>query len=114
MNLLSFQYTFLFHIANPRSVKPILRQFPFLDPRKDPKMSGFFMFSGGRERENWPEMGQEYSYKITVFPAKIYFFKVNNRNTRKMCKIRRSDVFIVHFEHISHLFLVFLLLTLNK
>ena len=27
---------------------------------------------------------------------------------------RRSDVFIVNFEHISHLFLVFALLTLNK
>ena len=27
---------------------------------------------------------------------------------------RRSGVFIVNFEHISHLFLVFLLLTLNK
>ena len=26
---------------------------------------------------------------------------------------RRSGVFIVNFEHISHLFLVFLLLTLN-
>ena len=29
-------------------------------------------------------------------------FKVDNKNTR-----RRSGVFIVHFEHISHLFLVF-------
>ena len=27
---------------------------------------------------------------------------------------RRSGVFIVNFEHVSHLFLVFLLLTLNK
>ena len=27
---------------------------------------------------------------------------------------RRPDVFTVNFEHISHLFLVFLLLTLNK
>ena len=55
----------------------------------------------------------------------MYLFKVNNRNTRKKCEIcskltiktperRRSGVFIVNFEHISHLFLVFLLLTLNK
>ena len=50
------------------------------------------------------------------------------RNTRKRCEICskltiktleqrqrcRSGVFIVNFEHISHLFLVFLLLTLNK
>ena len=35
-------------------------------------------------------------------------FKVNNKDTR-----RRSGIFIVNFEHISHLVLVFLLLTLN-
>ena len=35
-------------------------------------------------------------------------FKVNNKATR-----RRSGDFIVNFEHISHLDLVFLLLTLN-
>ena len=29
-------------------------------------------------------------------------------------QLRCSDVFIVNFEHILHLFLVFLLLTLNK
>ena len=54
--------------------------------------------------------------------------KVNNRNTRTRCEIwskstikiperrqwRRSDVFIVNFEHISCLALVFLLLTLSK
>ena len=54
--------------------------------------------------------------------------KVNNRNTRKRCEIcskltiktperrhwRRSDVFIVNSEYISHLFLQFLFLTLNK
>ena len=62
------------------------------------------------------------------FPAGIYLFKVNNRNTRTRCEIcskltintperrqwRRSGVFIVNFEHISHLVLVFLLLTLNR
>ena len=36
-------------------------------------------------------------------------FKVNNKGIHW----RRSNVFIVNFEHISHLFLVFLLLTLN-
>ena len=54
-------------------------------------------------------------------------FKVNNRNTRTMCEIcskltiktpeqrhwHRFSVFIVKFEHISHLALAFLLLTLN-
>ena len=61
-------------------------------------------------------------------PAANYMFKVNNRNTRTSRKIcsklttktperrqwRRSDVFIVNFELISHLILVFLLLTLNR
>ena len=55
--------------------------------------------------------------------AGIYLLKVNNRNTRTRFEIcsklaiktpeRRSGVFIVNFEHISHLVLVFLLLTLN-
>ena len=61
-------------------------------------------------------------------PAGNYMFKVNNRNTRARCEIclkltikkperchwRRSRVFIVNLEHISHLVLVFLLLTLSK
>ena len=51
-----------------------------------------------------------------------FLLKVNNRNSRKRCEIcskltikiperrqwRRSGVFIVNFEHISHLVLVFL------
>ena len=54
-------------------------------------------------------------------------FKVNYRNTRARCEIsqtiktaerrqwcRRSHVFIINFEHISHLTLVFLLLTLSR
>ena len=54
--------------------------------------------------------------------AGIYLLKVNNRNTRTRCEIcsksaiktpkrrhwRRSGVFIVNFEHISHLALVFI------
>ena len=61
------------------------------------------------------------------YPVVIYLLKVNNRNTRTRSEIcskltikttkrgqwRRSGVFIVKFEHISHLDLVFLLLTLN-
>ena len=63
-----------------------------------------------------------------LYSANIYLLKVSNRNTRKRCEIwpkltiktsewrhwRRSGVFIVRFEHISCLFLVLLLLTLNK
>ena len=62
------------------------------------------------------------------YPGNTYLFKVNNRNTRKRCEIysklviktpewrqwRSSSVFIVNFVHISHNFLPFLLLSLNK
>ena len=62
------------------------------------------------------------------FPVSIYMFKVKNRNTRTRCGICskltvkkperrhwcRSSVSIVNFEHISHLVLVFLLLSLSK
>ena len=58
-----------------------------------------------------------------VDPAGNYLLKVNNRNSRTRCEIcsmliiktperrhwRRSGVFIVNFEHIAHLVLVFLL-----
>ena len=63
---------------------------------------------------------------VARYPAVIYLLKVDNRNTRTKCEIcskstikipvrrwRRSGIFIVNFEHISHLVLVFLLLTLN-
>ena len=65
---------------------------------------------------------------FSTFPSNIYLLKVNNRDTRKTCKIcsnlmirpperrnwRRSGGFIVNFEHISHLFLVSLSMTLNN
>ena len=61
-------------------------------------------------------------------PAGNYMFKGNNRNTKTRCEIssklaiktperrqwRRSGVFIVNFEHISHLILVFPSLTLRR
>ena len=60
-------------------------------------------------------------------PTSIYLLKVNNRNTWARCEIclkltiktperhhwRCSGVFLVNFEHISHLVLVVLLLTLH-
>ena len=58
-----------------------------------------------------------------MIPANIYLLKVNNGNTRirrEVCsklKIKTPDdvtVFIVNFEHVSHPFLVFLLLTLSR
>ena len=56
-------------------------------------------------------------------PAGNNMFKVNNRNTRTRCEIsskltinmfKVNNVFIVNFEHISHLGLVFLLLPLSR
>ena len=32
---------------------------PFYTPWKDQKTSGFLIFSGGIERNNWPEMGKK-------------------------------------------------------
>ena len=65
--------------------------------------------------------------EFSTNPAGIYLLKINDRNTRTKSEICsnltfktperrqwcRSGVFIVNFEHISHLVLVFLLLTLN-
>ena len=65
---------------------------------------------------------------MNSFPASNYKYKVNNRNTRVRCKTcskltlktpeRRqwlcSGVFVVKFEHISHLVLVFILVTLSR
>ena len=66
--------------------------------------------------------------KKKVIPASNYMFKVNSSNTGTRCETcsklptktlerrywRRSSVFIVNFEHISHLVLEFILLTLNR
>ena len=65
---------------------------------------------------------------IRPVPADIHLFKVNDQSDRAMGKIcskltiktpkrrqwRRSGVFIVNFEQISHIVLGFPLLTLNK
>ena len=94
----------------------------FLYPLKIPENHKIFdIFRGYRIRPvAWNEL-------ISIIPANIYLFKVSNTNARKRCKLcselttkiperrhwRRSGVFILNFEHISHLFLVFPLLTLN-
>ena len=68
------------------------------------------------------ERGSSFFHAI---PACIYLFKFENRKwcvicsklnikTSEWCPWRQFDVFIVNFEYISHLFLVFLLFTLNK
>ena len=65
---------------------------------------------------------------MIYIPACNYMFKVNNRTTRTRCEIRsklttkttercqwrRLGVFIVNFDHIPRLVLLFLLLTLSR
>ena len=103
------------------------------------KTSGFLMFSGGCSKlpVPWNGLISICVARITIttitiitpseFPGGNYMFKVNNRNTRTRREIcskltiktieRRhwccTVVFIVNFEYISRLVLVFLLLTLN-
>ena len=82
--------------------------------------------------EPWPDVAKLNAYGVTLpkvdFPANIYLLKVRNWNIRKRCEIcskltikaperrqwRHSGVLIVNFEHISHFFLVFLLLLLTS
>ena len=80
-----------------------------------------YMIGHGKSIKNHFKNSSSYS------PPGNYMFRVNNRNTRTRCEIcskltiktpqqrhwRRSGVFNVNFEHISHLVLVLLLLTLN-
>ena len=42
-----------------------------------------------------------------------HLVRLNQKIISQAAKLRRSGVFIVNFDHISHLALVFLLLTLN-
>ena len=56
-----------------------------------------------------------YKYGLSILSslvprAGIYLLKVNYRNTRNTSQWHCSGIFIVKFEHISHLVLVFLLL----
>ena len=53
-----------------------------------------------------------YSQKKRV--PKIYLFRVNSRKRCEIRQRRRFGIFIVNFEHISCLFVLFLLLTLCK
>ena len=61
------------------------------------------------------------AHLCSVFPANIYLSKFSKKKSEICLKLtikrrswRRPDVFVLKFEHISHLLLVFLLLTLNR
>ena len=116
-------------------INSIILSITFLYPPKTSENFGFLMFSWSIERKNSEQIGwyrnrislikhfgfytkiylelgvliQKLIWYIFIFvcssiPANIYPFKVKNRNIKKG----------VNFEHISHLFVVFLLLTLNR
>ena len=90
----------------------------------------FFNSDYGLGESTLENIYQKFANLVKIFchPANIYLFKVNNRSSMKKCEIclkltrktperhqwRRSGVFIVNFKHISHLFLVILLLILNR
>ena len=76
----------------------------------------------------WEPIGEKFSNKDHLeevcqdYPEAIYFFKVNNENIKIMCSksttkiservhCRRSSIFALNFERISHVVLVFPLLT---
>ena len=64
----------------------------------------------GEERIKVPILSLTYFYMSGIFPANIYLFKVNDRNTTKRCVISSKLIktLIINFEHISHFSLVFL------
>ena len=80
------------------------------------------------ERNCFTVLAKGIALKRKSDPAGNYVFKVNNRNMRTRCETcskltikipeqhqwRRSGIFIVNFEHISHLVPQFLLLTLSR
>ena len=94
-------------------------------PTAIPIISGLFFAHTFPAKSEMKYIIYEYFFRLALncFPAGNYMFKVNNRNTRKRCEICSKltikirgvvlDIFIVNFERISHLVLVFLLLTLS-
>ena len=66
-----------------------------------------------KERQMFFDRQKKKDKNLFNCPTGKCMFKVNKRNTRARCEIC-SDVFIVNFEHISHLVPLFLLLTLCR
>ena len=92
---------------------------------EDLKQALRVLINGRFPRSSFLNKKTDIVFRILIqnFLADFYLFKVNKKDTRKTCKIcskltmktperrhlHRSGVFIVNFEHISNLFLVFLL-----
>ena len=52
--------------------------------------------------------------KVQMLKSNKHKLKSNVKSTSKSCELYCSGVFIVNFVYISHLFLMFLLVTWNK
>ena len=68
-------------------------------------------------RENTDQNNSKYGHFLpsVILLAVISLLNVNYKNTSEICSKlnKQTGVFIVNFEHISHLALMFLLFTLN-
>ena len=97
------------------------------------KFSSFFNFFSKLQKQTRRNLAKRTSHENlilsdSVYPGGNYMFKVNDRSTRTRREIcsklrvkapeqrhwRRSSALIVNIEHIQHLVLVFLLLTLSR
>ena len=74
---------------------------------------GFNSYNSVFHLANMDQMGIRISRKLVVNPFMHNVVKLTIK-TPERSQRRHSGVFIVNFDHISHLFLVLVLLTLNK
>ena len=120
----------MYFILYPHLIRPQIWK-PFLYSRwalllQSNRLNGTMSTLAFRLKSVW-WVGKLNSEVIRPNPAGINMVRVNNKNTNAMCEIcskltlkkperrqwRRSGVFIVNFEHILHLAIVLLLLSLN-
>ena len=120
----------MYFILYPHLIRPQIWK-PFLYSRwalllQSNRLNGTMSTLAFRLKSVW-WVGKLNSVVIRPNPAGINMVRVNNKNTNTMCEIcskltlkkperrqwRRSGVFIVNFEHILHLVIVLLLLSLN-
>ena len=120
----------MYFILYPHLIRPQIWK-PFLYLRwalllQSNRLNGTMSTLAFRLKSVW-WVGKLNSEVIRPNPAGINMVRVNNKNTNTMCEIcskltlkkperrqwRRSGVFIVNFEHILHLVIVLLLLSLN-
>ena len=86
--------------------------FPIYTLENTRHLRSSLIFSGGREKDNWHEVGLMLQKQIGFNPAGIYLLKVNTRNNRTRCEIclkltiktqERRRCLIVKFQHFSQI-----------